>query len=111
MLLANQFGDEDVVALGNIALREGVESSSGRYAAYSRSLGAPLHRQIAAAPQLVFYFDQMILRAFERRPDRVLFGVICAQARSQELVHAFEVRSDDRGFTAGNAPTDAPSGG
>jgi hypothetical protein len=53
----------------------------------------------------------VILRAFERGLDRVLFGMVGAEARPQQLVHAFEVGLDDGSFAAGNAPSDAPSGG
>src|SRR5208337_5054129 len=67
--------------------------------------------QIAPAAQLALDFEQVILRAFECGPDRVLLGMIGAQARTQELVDAFQVRLDDGSFAAGNAPSDAPSGG
>src|SRR5580658_4364662 len=51
MFLANQFGDEDLVAFRDVDARVGVECSARRHATYTRSFGAPLHGQIAAAAQ------------------------------------------------------------
>src|SRR5208282_6105013 len=110
MLLANQFGDEDVVAFRDVDAWIGVESSARRNATHARSFGAPLHRQIAAAAQLALDFDEMILRTFKRGLDGVLLRMVRAQARAQQLVYAFQVRLDHRSLAAGNAPSDAPSG-
>src|ERR1700674_1268785 len=49
MLLANKFGDEDVVAFRNVDAWVGVESPARRHTTHARSFGAPLHGQIAAA--------------------------------------------------------------
>src|SRR5208283_274484 len=105
ILLANQFLDKDVVAFRDVDAWIRVESSARLDTAYARSFSAPLHSQIAAAAQLVLHFDEVTLRAFERRLDRVLLGVVGAEARAQQLVHAFEVGLDDGSFAAGNAPS------
>src|ERR1017187_1918475 len=109
ILLANQFGDEDVVSFRDVDARVRVESSTWGHAAHPRSFRAPRHCQIAPAAQLALHFDQVILRAFERRLDRVLLRMIGAQTRPQQLVYSFQIRLDNGSFAAGNAPSDAPS--
>ena len=100
-----------MVVLRDIDARVGVESSARRHTTYARGFGAPIHGQIAPAAQLALHFDKVILRAFERGFDRVLLRMVGAQTRTQELVHALQVRFNDRRFAAGDAPSDAPSGG
>src|SRR5271169_287249 len=111
MLLADDFGDEDVVAFRDVDAWIRVESAAGRHTTYARSCGAPFHGEIAAAAQLALHFDEVILRAFERGLDGVLFGMVGAEARAQQFVHAFEIGLDYGRFAAGDAPSDAPSGG
>src|SRR5208282_4901806 len=111
IFLANEFGDKNVVAFRNVDARIRIESPARRYATHARSFGAPFHGQVAAAAQLALDFDQVILRAFERSFDRVLFGMVGAKTRPQQLVHAFQIRLDDGSVAAGNAPSNAPSGG
>src|ERR1039458_8787044 len=109
MLLTNEFGYKNVVAFRDVDARVRVESPARRYTTHARSFVAPLHGQIAAAAQLALHFDEVILRTFERGLDRVLLGMVSAQARTQQLVHTFQVRLDDGSFAAGNAPSNAPS--
>ena len=85
MLLQNQFLHEDVVAFGNIDSGIGIERAARRDATHARRRIAPLHGEIAAAAQFLADFDQVILRTFERRLDGVLFGMVRAQARTQQL--------------------------
>src|SRR5208337_4165470 len=108
---AHEFGDKNVVAFRDVDARVGVESPARLDATYARSFGAPFHGQIAAGAQLALDFDEVILRAFERGLNRVLLGMVGAEAGAQKFVHAFEVRLDDGSFAAGNAPSHAPSGG
>src|SRR6266851_5594269 len=82
MLLANEFGDEDIVAFRDLDARVRVESPARRHTTHARSFGTPFHGQIAAAAQLAFHFEQVILRAFERGLDRVLLGMVGAKARA-----------------------------
>src|SRR5882672_8096526 len=72
MLLADQFGDKDVVPFRNIERGIRVERATRYNAADARSLGAPLHRQIAPRAQLAFDFGQVVLRAFECGLDCIL---------------------------------------
>src|ERR1019366_3149052 len=110
VLLANEFGDKDVVALRDVDARVRIKSTARLDTTDARSFGAPMHGQVAAATQLALDFDEVILRAFERGLDRVLLRVIGAEARPQQFVYAFEIRFDNRSFAAGNTPSDAPSG-
>src|SRR5580658_38711 len=82
MLPANQFRDEDIVTLWNVDAGICIESSTWRHTTYARRLGTPLHGYIAAASQLALNFGQMTLWTFQRRLDRVLFGMIGAEART-----------------------------
>ena len=54
MLLPNEFGYENVVALRNVDARVGVESTARRDTTNSRSLRAPLHGEITATAELLF---------------------------------------------------------
>src|ERR1700674_273282 len=83
ILLANEFGDEDVVAFRDVDARVGVESPARRDTTHARSFRTPLHGQIATAAQLALHFEQVILRTFERSFDRILLGMVGAQARPQ----------------------------
>ena len=63
VLLANEFFDEDLVALGDIDPRVCVECSAGCYTTHTRGGFAPLLREIAARPELALHLEKMILRA------------------------------------------------
>src|SRR5579864_292984 len=91
VLLADEFLDEDLVALRDVDSRVGVESSARGYATHTRGGLAPFLREIAAGTKLAPYFDEMVLRAFERGLDGVLLGMVRAQARPQKAVDAFRV--------------------
>src|SRR5208282_6262755 len=60
MLLADDFGDEDVVAFRDVDAGIRIESSTGGDATYARSFGAPFHGEIAAAAQFALHFDEVI---------------------------------------------------
>src|ERR1700692_4442070 len=110
VLLANEFFDEDFVALRDVDAREGVERAVRGDAAYARCRLAPLLRKITARAQLPLHFDEMILRTFERRFNRVLLGMIGAETGAQQAVNALGVRLNGRGVAGDNAPSNAPSG-
>src|SRR5277367_2111457 len=109
MLLANEFFDEDFVALGDVDAGEGVEGAARGYAAYARRRLAPFLSQIAAGAQFALYFYEVVLRAFERGLDGVLLGVVGAKARAQQAVNALGVRLDGGSVARDYAPSDAPS--
>src|ERR1700685_4718830 len=109
VFLADQFFHEDFVAFGDVDAGEGVEGAARGDAAYARRGFTPLLREIAAGAQFAAHFGEMILRAFERGLDRVLLGMIGAQARAQPAGNAFKVGVDGSGVAGGNAPADAPS--
>src|ERR1700722_14009791 len=109
VLLANQFLDEDFVALRNVNAREGIERAARGDAAYARRRLTPLLREIAAGAQLALHFDEMILRTFERGLDGVLLRMVGAQGRAQQAMNALGVRLDSRRVAGDNAPPDAPS--
>src|SRR5882724_1243135 len=98
MLLADQLGDKDVVDFRDVERGVCVEGAARRHTTDARSLGAPLHGQIAPRAQLAFDFGQVVLRSFERGFDCILLRMIGAQARAQQLVDAFQVRFDYGGF-------------
>src|SRR5258708_6880138 len=110
VFLADEFFDEDFVALRNVDAREGVERAPRGNAPYARRRLAPLLREIPTGSQFAPHFDEMILRAFERGLDGILLGMIRAEARAQQAVNAFGVRLDGRGVAGNDAPSDAPSG-
>ncbi len=110
MLLSDKLLDEDFVALRNVDPRKGVERAAGGDAAYARRGLAPLLSEIATGTQLALHFNEMILRAFERGLDRVLLGMIGAEARTQQAVDGFGIGLYGSGFTGDDAPSNAPSG-
>ena len=91
VFLANQLLDENFITFGNVDSGIRIECSARRNATDTRGRFAPLLGEIAPRPEFSLYFDEMILRAFERGLDRVLLGVIGAQARPQQAVHPFGV--------------------
>src|SRR5689334_20295224 len=105
VLLQDEFFHEDVVALGDIDARIGVERATGRNAAYTGSGIAPLHSKIAAGAQLLLDFDQMVLRPLERWLDGVLLGMVSAQACPQQALNAFVVVLYGCRFAAHDAPS------
>src|SRR5580700_4490385 len=68
VLLANEFLHENLVALGDFDFGISVKSPARRDATHARRGLAPLLREIAARAQLALHFNEMILRAFQRRP-------------------------------------------
>ena len=78
VFLANQFLDENFVALRNVDTWESIKRAARRDAAYARRGLAPLLREIAAGAQFALHFDEVILRAFERGLDGVLLGMVGA---------------------------------
>src|SRR5208337_207868 len=109
MLLPNEFLDEDFVALRNLDTRESIKRPTRCNTTYARRRFAPLLCEIAARTKFALHFHQMILRTFECSLDRILFGMIGAQPRSQQPVNAIRVRFDCRSVTRDDAPANAPS--
>src|SRR2546423_2949772 len=89
MFLYQEFFDENVVAFGDVQSRKSIERAARRNATHSWRGVAPLDGQIAAGAKFLARFDQMMLGAFERCFDRVLFGMVGAQTRPQQAVNAF----------------------
>src|SRR5258708_224724 len=110
VFLADEFLDENFIALWDVDAREGVERAARGDATHSRRGLAPLLSEISAGTQLPLHLDEMILRAFERGLDRVLLGMIRAEARAQQAVNTFGVRLDGHGVARDDAPSDVPSG-
>src|SRR5258708_12421543 len=104
MLLSDKLLDEDFVALRNVDPRKGVERAAGGDAAYARRGLAPLLSEIATGTQLALHFNEMILRAFERGLDRVLLGMIGAEARTQQAVDGFGIELYCSGFPRHDPP-------
>src|SRR5450432_1007658 len=106
MLLADQFFDENFVALRNLDPRIGVERSARSNATHARRGLAPFLSEIAAGAQLALHFDEVFLRAFQRGLDRVLLGVIGAQARAQQAMHSLGIGLYGSCFAGDDAPAD-----
>ena len=108
VFLADEFFDEDFVALGDIDFGVGVKSPAGSDAAHARRRLAPFLREIAAGAQLALHFDQVILRAFERGLDGVLFRMVGAQARAQQAMNAFCIRLYGRSVAGNESASPRP---
>lgn len=110
VLLADQFLYESLIALPNLDAGECVEGATRRNAAQVRCLLTPCLREIAAGSQLALYLGEMILWTFQSRLDRILLGMIGAQARTQQAMQALGVSFQGRGVAGNDAPSDTPSG-
>src|SRR5437660_5548987 len=110
MLLADQFLHEDLITLRNVDARVSIECAARCHATYARRSLAPLLGEIAPGAQLALYINEMIIGVLECGFDRVLLGMIGAQTRTQQSMHAFGVGPYCSGLAGDDAPADAPSG-
>src|ERR1017187_441141 len=110
MFSADEFLHEYLVALRDVDARVGVECAARGDAAYTRRRLAPFLGEIAAGAKFALHFSEMVLRPFQRGLDRVLLGMVGAETRSQQTVHALGVGLYRSGFAGDDAPSDAPSG-
>src|SRR5580704_8163216 len=110
MLLADEFFDEDFIAFWNIDFGVRIKSAAGSDATDARRGLAPLLREVAAGAQFTPHVYEVILRAFERGLDGILFRMIGAEPRTQQAVNAFGIGLDGRCVTGDDAPSNAPSG-
>src|SRR5579863_2890417 len=83
VLLADEFFDEEFVTFRGIDFGESIKSPAGRDAAQARRGLAPFLREVAAGAQFAAHFNEVVLRAFERGLDRILLGMVGAEARAQ----------------------------
>ena len=110
MFLADQFFHEDLIALGNVDARIGVERSARGNATDAGRRLAPFLGEIAARAQFPLNFDEMVLWTFQSSLDRILFGMVGAEARTQQTMHSLGVGLECCGFAGDDTPSDAPSG-
>ena len=78
VLPADEFLDENLIALRNVDSGVSVERASGLNATHARGGFAPFLCEIAAGTKLALHFDEMILRSFERGFNGVLLGMVGA---------------------------------
>src|SRR5258708_38270953 len=71
VFLADEFLDENYIALWDVDAREGVERAARGDATHSRRGVAPLLSEISAGTQPPLHLDETILLAFEARLARV----------------------------------------
>src|SRR5579862_2388967 len=110
MLLADKFLHEYLVTLRDIDFGVSIKSSARCNATHARRLLTPLLGQITAGAQFAFHLDEMVLRPFQRWPNRILLGMIRTEARSQQAVNALGIRLHGSRITRDDAPSDATSG-
>src|SRR5271157_1978783 len=72
VLLLEQVGDEGKILFGDLQSGMRIESALRRDQLHPRRALGPLDRNLGAAPQFFADFDEMVLRAFQRRADGVL---------------------------------------
>ena len=110
VFLADEFLYEDFIALRDIDSGVSIKSSARSHTTHSWRGLTPLLREVSPGTQLALHLDEMILRAFERRLDRVLFGMVRAETSAQQAMDALGVGLNSSGIAGNDAPSDTPSG-